>query len=979
MKGGGTERRKYPRYKPEPGMVILCTREEAAGTPGANLVQRLIDVSALGVCFVSTGPLVEGAPVNLDIMLPGQKSKITTRGKVRWAQYLESKGREAHVTGIEFETMVEGLGARGADSALLDIFLTLRVAVAQLRLYPKESPQVLKVVTDTYHSIHSFLETANTLTLSKTPRGLLVNGRPLPERGTVSDSLESAMLSILSDAAVKSISFKKGLTLDELITFLHALTKKFWDVKDGKEINKRLRDERVNQVSVDEVQYVALGEGDIVIEDAARKLAGGETELATLLANLDQLIDSAAQEGMAGEARLHLMKKLIEQDPNLLKAAGARGFGGRKDAGEEGTGHDNAEQGTISFEQSRQALGVCARLLKETPPEFHSAIRNLGKVFVDAFKHNPRLATLMVTILSDQTVESLPGTQSAEAAKSVESAAVSRVKMILQMNDEERVQALAQEGNALIDELGALHEGELMRTMLGSLSGLLLDRTARKRLSVARTLNGLRRGLERAGTTDVEDAFEQAVRTAIDVERDANVYSVLADMTAFVADLRIRRGRVDHARDILELLHRHYQIKDPSFPQRGELAYIALERVAGGVGFASLSEKVRAGDPESTRIIEALDAAATRFLIREIKNAESPARRMHFAAFIARAGAGAATVLMDELQKTSVPSDVLHIIEVLPHAMPPDMAEMALGGLLRHATVAVRRRSATMLSEQSYPRAGGLLLDILSTEADPQTRMMFVECLGRLRFRGAVEVLNKMTEERQQSEEVRCAACVALGRIGDVRAVPVLAKLYYKGEKGLTKVFRMVPAAVRAAAARALASFPTHKEARDALRAAKEDHDPSVRAVANQALYAPLQDAFGERALGVQVVSSAAQVVQGTKAGGVLQELQLELICLRLSAIEATGLLSLNFNGPSGKMWFDAGLVIAAEFEGRRDNEAVIFMSGRREGYLLFQPGEPAPERRMLAQVSALLQDFQRSRVGPGGRTDSDSSIRPPG
>ena len=269
-KSGGTERRKYPRYKPEPGMVLLCTREESGGVIGANLVQRVIDVSALGVCFISTSPLVEGAPVSVDIMLPGQKSKVTTRGKVRWAQFLESKGREAHVAGIEFEKLVDGLGSRVPDSALLDIFLTLRVAVAQLRLYPKDSPQVLKVVTDTYHSIHSFLETSNVLTLSATPRGLLVNGRTLPERGTVSESLESAMLSILGDSSVKSISFHKGLSLDELISFLHALTKKFWDVKDGKEINKLLRDERVNQVTVDEVQYVALGEGDIVIEDAAR-------------------------------------------------------------------------------------------------------------------------------------------------------------------------------------------------------------------------------------------------------------------------------------------------------------------------------------------------------------------------------------------------------------------------------------------------------------------------------------------------------------------------------------------------------------------------------------------------------------------------------------------------------------------------------------------------------------------------------------
>jgi HEAT repeat protein len=284
-----------------------------------------------------------------------------------------------------------------------------------------------------------------------------------------------------------------------------------------------------------------------------------------------------------------------------------------------------------------------------------------------------------------------------------------------------------------------------------------------------------------------------------------------------------------------------------------------------------------------------------------------------------------------------------------------------------------------MLSEQTFPRAGGLLLDSLGSEGDLQTRTTFIECLGRLRFRGAVEVLNRLADDRQQPEDVRGAACASLGRIGDVRAVPILAKLYYKGEKGLTKVFRTVPSSVRAAAARALAAFPTHKEARDALRAAKDDHDPSVRAVANQALYAPLQDAFGERALGVQVVSAAGEMTTVTKTGGVLQEIGLEPLCLRLSGLEASGLLSLNFNGPSGKLWFDAGLVIAAEFEGRRDHEAFVFMAGKREGYALFQPNERAPERRMLAQVAAMLQEFNRSRVSPGGRTGSDSSIRPPG
>jgi len=236
-----------------------------------------------------------------------------------------------------------------------------------------------------------------------------------------------------------------------------------------------------------------------------------------------------------------------------------------------------------------------------------------------------------------------------------------------------------------------------------------------------------------------------------------------------------------------------------------------------------------------------------------------------------------------------------------------------------------------------------------------------------------VDAIAKVLDDKNQSEEVRGTACAALARIGDVRAVPMLTKFYYKGEKGLTKVFRIVPASIRAAAARALAAFPAHKEARDALRAAKDDHDPAVRAVANQALYAPLQEAFGERALAVQVVSGAGQVMPGTKAGGTMQEIGFDAIIERLGAIEATGLLAFNFNGPLGKLWFDAGLIVAAEFESRRDQEAVLFMSGKREGHVLFHPGEGAPDRRMLLQAANLLAEL-RSRGGSG----TDSALRPP-
>lgn len=969
MKGSGTERRKYPRAKPAAGTQISCMPEGAAAPE--NLASKVIDVSAIGLCIVSSAPLQEGSSLKVEISLPGAPSKHLVRALVRWTQSLESKGEKAHVAGLEFESVVEALAGRSGDSAIFDIFLTLRVAVAQLRLYPKDSPQVLKVVTDTYHSVHSFLEQTGTLSLSKTPKGLLVNGRRLSVTGTVADSLEAAMLGLLMDASVKSITFKKGVTLEELIAFLHALTKKFWDVKDGKEINKRLRDERVIQISVDEVQYVALGIGDIVIEDAARKFSGGETELAKLLTNMDQVLDSTSRDAAGQEVRLQLIKKLLEKDPDLMKQAAGESAGGVP-LPNLALPATSSNDGRWTFDRAKETLGDVVQLMRDTPPTAHPALRRVGRAIADAFRHNAQLASVMDALLAgaaETAAAVVIGSESAVAAPQV-APAITRARSLLEVGDDERLQAMAQEGASLMDELTALGHGDIVQALVGSVSITLLDRNARRRVSAARTLNSMRRGLERNASDAVLDEFEEGVRTAIDLERDPGVYSVLADLMSFLSDLRIRRGRVDRARLNLECLNRHYLIKDPSFPQRGELAYTALERVASGVGFSSIAERLRAGDPEVTKVLEALDAAATRFLIREIKSAESPARRLFFAQFIARAGAGAATVLVDELQKTSSPSEVLYLVEVLPHAMPREMAEMALGGLLRHGAVAVRRRAAASLSEQNFARAGGLILDGLAAESDPQTRIGYVEALGRVRYRGAVDVLSALVEDRAAGEDLRTAACLSLGKIGDVRAVAVLAKIYAKGEKGLTRMFRLVPTAVRASAARALAYFPAHPEAREAMKRAREDHDPSVRAVANQALYAPLQEAFGEMALGVSMITGLEQFGPASlNVGGSFQEVAVEGLLRKIGTVEGGGLLMFSAPGVTGRVWFDAGLVVAAEFNTARDHEALRELLMRREGLFLFRAGELSTERRILSPVEALITSL-RPR-DPGSRPGS--------
>lgn len=945
-------------------MNIRClTAEPTRDVAPRNLAAKIVDVSAKGACIQATQQIPKGALIHVEIVPPESKSPINVRAIVRWWRALEEQGAEAHLVGLEFDRVVEVLGGKGGDPLILEILHDLRVTVAQLRLYPKDSPQALRAVTGVYQSVHSLLEERESLTLSAGGKNLLVNGRPLPATGTVADSLQSAMLALLAESKVKSISLKKGLTLEELAGFLQALTMKFWDVQDGKEINRRLREERIFRVSVDEVQYVALGEGDLVIEDAARKLAGTGTAVGELMAKLDQIVDAAAQEGLTTEGRLHLMKRLLEKDPTLLDRARQGDSAGAPAAPRD----TESEVGLLDFNQAREVLGDMARLLREVPPAQRGRIRRLGELLAAAFSHNASLHKAMQAILSEQATEALKeeiSTTPAAAAPAVPGA-VSRARAIAELSDDEKLQAMTQEGPALLEELAALNEKEMVRSLLGTVQGSLSDRSPRRRVQGTRALAGLQRALEGHATPEMLAGLEGSVLSALDTEREAGPYHALTDLSVFLADLRIRKGALDRARPLIGILRRHYQIKDENFTKRAELAYGGLERLAAGGGMASLAPRVRDGEPEALGLIESLDVAAAPLLIREIKAADTPSRRQHYAGLLARAGRGAASILMEEIQKTSSPIELGRLIETVPHALPPDMAELALTPLLQHGVAAVRRRTAQALTDQGYPRAGLAILGALAGEKDAGARVSFVDGLGRLRPREALDVLSGLADSRTEPDEVRVAACLSLGRMGDIRAVPLLIRIYGRSDKGLTRILRAPsPPAVRAAAARALASFPGDRDARDTLKRAMEDRDPGVRAAAAQARFNVLMEVFGDLAVNLEMIHAPDGIGPGkAKYAGSLDEVPFDAMLRRLGEAEKSGILVVQLRGhPAGRIHFDAGLVIAVEFENLPDQDAFIAMARHPEGYFLFLADQATPLRRILTPVDSLIDASERQQ-----------------
>src|SRR5262245_41565980 len=202
----------------------------------------------------------------------------------------------------------------------------MRLAVGQLRLYPATSPQAQKSLASAHAAIATFPAGASAkIVMARTLRGFLINSKRLPA-GDASALVEKFWMQAFNDSNVNSIVIQNAVSLEELSYFLDGFTRRFWDIKEGKAINDRLRENRVIHAWVEEVQYVAMGKGDLLLEGAATKLAAAGARVAEIVDTLEQIIEGTAEDGISEQVRLEIMRKLLSQDPTLIAKAQAMSF-----------------------------------------------------------------------------------------------------------------------------------------------------------------------------------------------------------------------------------------------------------------------------------------------------------------------------------------------------------------------------------------------------------------------------------------------------------------------------------------------------------------------------------------------------------------------------------------------------------------------------------------------------------------------------
>jgi hypothetical protein len=74
-----------------------------------NLAIKLVDVGALGACFVSRHKLKPGAKVQMLVVRPEAGVRASVDARVRWVEPYAQDGVAGHTVGVEFSKAVPGL------------------------------------------------------------------------------------------------------------------------------------------------------------------------------------------------------------------------------------------------------------------------------------------------------------------------------------------------------------------------------------------------------------------------------------------------------------------------------------------------------------------------------------------------------------------------------------------------------------------------------------------------------------------------------------------------------------------------------------------------------------------------------------------------------------------------------------------------------------------------------------------------------
>jgi len=144
----------------------------------------------------------------------------------------------------------------------LEVIKHIKNALQTIKLYPKKSNLLKSSINKVYSSITTVLEKSEALAFSTSTEVILINGIK-PSTNDYRRNFGPFFRKMMVDLGFKGISFKKGLSQDEVNRFILLLSQKQKGIREKHEWDDLLIKESIKNIILDYRIYIAVGERDL--------------------------------------------------------------------------------------------------------------------------------------------------------------------------------------------------------------------------------------------------------------------------------------------------------------------------------------------------------------------------------------------------------------------------------------------------------------------------------------------------------------------------------------------------------------------------------------------------------------------------------------------------------------------------------------------------------------------------------------------
>ena len=734
---------------------------------------------------------------------------------------------------------------RDIQPRVAEAIVIINKATKNLRLYPPSSAIIVNTIDKLQEVFLDIFAQETSLDFAEAEKQLLVGGEALPPKEQVLLQVVS-FVDLLINFSLKSISFQKGMSREELIAFLGLIVQPPVSGNQGDALQAALAEKQVTHIILNQKVYIAKDQDsqlmaslDIKDDEIVKYMAEAypdedfDIEKIRGMVQDDAWVSNIFQSGMK-----QIMKDQGVVSSNLLTQSMMRLFA--------------VLDKVTSLLDQEKICRLIAKSIADLDPEMISQIlsQDMDSIFGGG------LFQQVVDQLSDEKIEqvalqmqvtdqehSLVGSadrQSRDDAyqrllateKGGEMQRKVAARQLAELTEQER------EKIRLHEQVQQIIKGSddqfLQSEWMTSLPGIV---TRIMDVGEQRLADDLVERIVRGLASDAQNVRNEAAIALVEVtapftaegqlahiERNSGalVEWIRREMTAssayrkicfWLKDLSrdlILRGSFTEAIPILEVFNRiHYGLLDKNDTINTIAGDIIRELASGElltILFDEFENNRQNKQFEAGLVLVRLEEIPLNRLLDILRENEDSNKRVRILQVIADIGLMAVPVIRERLQGDE-PWYYVRNLAYLMGKVGTETTADVLQPLLLHTNVRVREEALKSLHRTGGNNRGPLMMSALPT-ADDEFKLNIIESLGSIKYVEAVPTLLDILKERPlvasvHRIELEEKICTILGKIGSGNALPVLKEI----SRPKFFLLKKYPENVRKAATRALVAI----------------------------------------------------------------------------------------------------------------------------------------------------------------------------